>query len=185
MKTKHLPNYISMFRVFLVIPIIYSLLVEFYSLALILFIIAGISDGLDGFLAKRFDWTSQLGTFLDPLADKILLTSCYICLSILNLVPWWLTFVIVIRDFVLVAGSTYYYLLINPFKAKPSFISKVNTLLQILLVILIVFAEVLGITINFSWMFILVLITTLLSGFKYFKIWNKKTKQHFMASKVK
>ncbi|MEO1963374.1 MAG: CDP-alcohol phosphatidyltransferase family protein, partial [Cycloclasticus sp.] len=77
MTRKDIPNAISMMRILLVAPIVYLLLNQSYTLALIFFVVAGISDALDGFLAKRYDWTSQLGSFLDPLADKLLLVSCF------------------------------------------------------------------------------------------------------------
>ena len=76
----HLPNIISFLRIILVAPIVWALLNNQYDLAVILFVIAGISDGVDGFLAKRFDWTSRFGGVLDAIADKLLLVSTFICL---------------------------------------------------------------------------------------------------------
>ena len=90
MKWRDLPNLISVFRIVLVVPIEYLLLQQHYVSAMILFFLAGISDGLDGFLAKRFNWTSRLGSVLDPLADKLLLVCTYLVLGWLGHLPWWL-----------------------------------------------------------------------------------------------
>ncbi len=87
---RHLPNLISMLRVVLVVPVVWSLLNDRFDIAIWLFLIAGASDGLDGFLAKRFGWSSRLGGILDALADKFLLVSTFLCLWWLGVFPWWL-----------------------------------------------------------------------------------------------
>ena len=92
----------------LVWPIVNALVTDRYVLALVLVAVAGISDGLDGFLAKRFDWRSRLGGLLDPLADKLLLVSTFVTLTFMTLVPVWLTAVVIIRDFVIVSGGLFY-----------------------------------------------------------------------------
>ena len=105
---RHLPNLISAARIVLVLPIIWCLLNREFTLAIWLFLIAGASDGLDGFLAKRFGWSSRLGGILDALADKFLLLSTFICLWWLGVFPWWLVLSILARDLVIVIGATVY-----------------------------------------------------------------------------
>ena len=172
MTINNLPNIISVFRLCLVLPITWVLLEKNYNVALILFFIAGFSDALDGFLAKKFDWSSKLGTMLDPMADKILLNVCYLTLSYLTLIPWWLTAVIFLRDLILtVIGLHYYFHDVN-FKIQPTMLSKLNTFLQILLVFGIILIESLAIEFSMSWLVILVLISTLTTSAHYFILWK-------------
>ena len=90
MNLKDIPNIICTIRILLVFPIIVLLVQHNFNLALILFIIAGISDGLDGYLARKYNWKTELGGWLDPVADKTLQVSVYIVLTWLGLIPWWL-----------------------------------------------------------------------------------------------
>ena len=102
---RHLPNLICLARIALIWPIIAALSVGRHELALGLFVVAAVSDGVDGFLAKRFNWTSQLGKFLDPLADKLLLVAVFISGSWAGLVPWWLAAAAIARDLVIGGGA--------------------------------------------------------------------------------
>jgi cardiolipin synthase len=130
---RHLPNLISAARILLVVPIIWSLLQREFVLAIVLFVIAGASDGLDGFLAKRYGWSSRLGGILDALADKFLLVSTFICLGWLGLFPWWLVAAILLRDLVIVTGATVYNFRVEAVQPEPTLVSKLNTVLQIVL----------------------------------------------------
>jgi cardiolipin synthase len=117
----------------LVGPIVWSLLQRQFDLAIWLFLVAGASDALDGFLAKRFGWSSRLGGILDALADKILLVSTFFCLWWLGTFPWWLVAAILLRDLVIVTGATVYNFSVEAVEPEPSLISKLNTVLQIAL----------------------------------------------------
>lgn len=128
---RHLPNLICVFRVLLIWPIVTALFASDYTLALVLFAIAAISDGLDGFLAKRFGWTSQLGAALDPLADKLLLVVVFVVATWLGLVPVWLTAAAVARDLAISIGAIIYRAWFGPLHGRPTLISKVNTFLQL------------------------------------------------------
>jgi len=130
---RHLPNLISVLRILLVGPIIWALLGERFELAIWLFLVAGISDAVDGFLAKTFGWTSRLGGILDAIADKILLVSTFICLWWLQVFPGWLVLWILARDLLIIGGGVVYNSRIEKFQAEPSLISKLNTFLQIVL----------------------------------------------------
>lgn len=90
MNRRDIPNIISVFRILLVLPVVWLLLQQQYTMALVLFAIAGVSDALDGFLAKHNGWESRLGTILDPLADKLLLVCSFLTLAWLGLIPFWL-----------------------------------------------------------------------------------------------
>lgn len=130
---RHLPNLISAARIVLVGPIVWALLQREFGLAIWLFLIAGASDGLDGFLAKRFGWSSRLGGILDALADKLLLVSTFVCLWWLGIFPWWLVLSVLARDLVIVTGALVYNYRIEAVQPAPSMISKLNTVLQIAL----------------------------------------------------
>jgi len=100
-------------------------------IAFVLFVAAGVSDAVDGYLAKRFHMTSELGAYLDPLADKALIVSIYLTLGINNLIPRWLVILVVSRDILIVGGIILSWLVGNPLKIKPLVVSKLNTVAQI------------------------------------------------------
>ncbi|MDS4025701.1 MAG: CDP-alcohol phosphatidyltransferase family protein [Candidatus Contendobacter sp.] len=131
---RDIPNLITGLRILLVAPFLGLLLKEYYGLALALFVIAGISDALDGFLAKYYGWTSELGGLLDPIADKLLLVGAILTLGWLNELPGWLVALAILRDLVIVGGAVAYHLRIARFRAAPLMISKLNTFMQLALV---------------------------------------------------
>jgi cardiolipin synthase (CMP-forming) len=134
---RHLPNLICVLRLLLIWPIISELHAGQDLMALGLFVIAAASDGLDGYLAKRFNWTSELGKFLDPLADKLLLVVVFVEAAWLMLVPWWLTAAVVARDVMIGLGAVIFRLWIGPLHGRPTVMSKVNTAAQLLYVMLV------------------------------------------------
>jgi cardiolipin synthase (CMP-forming) len=129
---RHLPNVICLIRIALVWPIVAALQSGAHLAALVLFVAAAVSDGLDGYLAKRFHWTSELGKFLDPLADKLLLMAVFIESAWLGLVPWWLTAAVVARDVLIGMGALVYRLWFGPLHGRPTPLSKVNTAYSVL-----------------------------------------------------
>jgi len=129
---RHLPNLICIARIVLIWPIVSALYERNYALALSVFLIAAISDGLDGYLAKRFGWTSELGKFLDPSADKLLLTAVFVSATWFGLVPQWLTAVAIARDFMISTGALVFYLWFGPLHGRPTMISKINTASQLI-----------------------------------------------------
>ena len=138
MKLKYIPNLICVGRIILVGPIVWSLLEHRYGLALALILIAGLSDALDGFLARRFDWRTRLGGLLDPAADKLLMFSVFVTLTWLGWVPVWFTAIVVGRDLIIVGGTIVYHRLVEPIEGDPTQTSKLNTVLQILFLLLTV-----------------------------------------------
>lgn len=138
MRRQDIPNIISLARLLAVIPVVLLLFEQAFGWALALFALAGISDGVDGFLAKRYGWQSRLGGILDPLADKALLLASFLALGMLGLIPAWLVLAAILRDLVIVGGALAYHHLVEDLEARPLPSSKVNTLLQILLVVLVI-----------------------------------------------
>ena len=128
-----IPNFITLGRVILVPVIFYMLVSNETKAAFFLFVIAGISDGVDGFLAKRFNWESELGAYLDPLADKLLLVSMFVALGVQGLLPVWLAIAVVSRDILIVLGVVLAWVLGQPVTIHPLLISKINTTSQIIL----------------------------------------------------
>jgi cardiolipin synthase len=174
MQARHIPNIITTLRILLVYPTITCLLAGRYGAALFLFALAGVSDGLDGFLARYFDWRSRLGSYLDPLADKLLLVSCFLALSYLGLAPTWLTAVVIARDVIILAGGIAYWFLRKPFEGRPHWTSKANTFFQLLLIFAILSHEGFGLP-SSAWpnfLIFVVLFTSLVSGVCYVYLWG-------------
>ena len=137
----NLPNTITVFRI-LCVPVFVNLLIyDQFGYALVVFFSAVVSDGLDGLIARVFNQRSRLGMYLDPLADKLLLISAFITLSILRLVPIWLTTIVVSRDLLLAVGTLLLHLLSLHVDIQPSWLGKVTTVLQFGYVVVMLAAE--------------------------------------------
>ncbi|WP_350333840.1 CDP-alcohol phosphatidyltransferase family protein [Coralliovum pocilloporae] len=128
-----LPNLISIARLLIVPLIIWLILDQYLMAAFVLFVVAGISDAIDGYLARLMNSRSALGTYLDPIADKTLLVSVYIALGIPGIIPLWLVILIVSRDVLIVGGVLLARLIHRPMVMRPLMISKINTTMQIIL----------------------------------------------------
>ena len=173
---KDIPNLLSIARIFLSLPVGWLLLEGRYSEALLLFFIAGISDGLDGYLAKRFGWRSRLGSILDPLADKMLLVTSFLCLTWVGVIPFWLLALVMGRDVVIVLGALAFHWLIGRYEMSPTWISKLNTVLQITLVLALVLSNGLYELPDLVLTSLVygVSVTTVLSGLDYVWTWGRK-----------
>ena len=128
-----LPNLITIGRLLLVPLIIWFIVADQPLAAFGVLVVAGISDAVDGFIARQFDLRSELGTYLDPIADKTLLVSIYVTLAVVAAIPVWLTILIVSRDFLIVGAVVLSWVLGEPSSVQPLRISKLNTVLQIVL----------------------------------------------------
>ena len=175
LQTRDIPNLITSLRILLVPPFLWLLLQGRYGAALLLFTLAGVSDALDGFLAKRYGWTSDLGGILDPIADKLLLVGAILALGWLGALPFWLVMLAILRDTVIVAGAISYHLMIEPIRPHPLLISKLNTLLQLGLVFVIIVHR--GLLPLPGWLvsglFYLTAATTVWSGMAYVWHWGR------------
>lgn len=176
LSTRNIPNLITSLRILLVPPFLWLLLQERYEAALLLFVIAGVSDALDGFLAKHYGWTSELGGLLDPIADKLLLVGALLTLGWLNELPHWLVALAILRDIVIIIGAISYHLLVEPVQGNPLLISKVNTLLQLTLVFAVIIHY--GLLPLPSWLLTGLIyataLTTVWSGITYVWRWSRK-----------
>jgi len=132
-----IPNFITIAR-FIMVPLVILAMINGEMLAaFMLFLLAGISDGLDGFIARQFNQRSELGTWLDPVADKFLLVSVFVMLGWLEVLPSWLVIFAVSRDALIVGAVVLSSMLDNPVEMRPLLISKANTMFQIILLILV------------------------------------------------
>lgn len=176
---RHLPNLICLLRIVLVWPIVVSIAHGEYPRTLLLFFIAAASDGLDGFLAKRFHWTSELGGLLDPAADKLLLVAVFLVATWYGLIPRWLTILAVARDVLIGLGALVFRVGWGPLRGRPMLSSKINTLMQLLYVLGIVgYAGFrlppAGVLAALQW---LIFATVLISGYAYVSEFTRRALQ--------
>ena len=180
MNLRFLPNLISILRILLVAPVAWFILQHDYALALVIFIVAGVSDGVDGYLARRFSWVTPLGKMLDPIGDKLLMVTAYLLLGLQQLLPLWLVILVIMRDVIILGGTAIYRYVVGAYHIDPLWVSKLNTVLQILLVVLIMFGQAfwsLPLWIVDA-MIIAVATTTIASGYAYVSVWGKQAWQH-------
>jgi cardiolipin synthase (CMP-forming) len=141
---RHIPNLLCLVRIALIVPLLQAMVAGQHVLILVLFGIAAVSDGLDGYLAKRFNWTSDLGRILDPMADKLLLVSVFITAAWLDIAPWWVAAVAVARDLIIAFGALFYRLWFGPLRGRPTVVSKINTGVQIMYLLAVIMASAVG-----------------------------------------
>lgn len=135
-----IPNIITLGRILLVPVIVWAIASNQMAIAFVLFLGAGVSDAVDGFLAKHFDMKSESGALLDPLADKVLLVSIYVSLGIVGVIPRWLVILVVSRDIMIVGGVIVSWLLGKPVPMRPLMVSKANTVVQVVYAALVLAA---------------------------------------------
>lgn len=171
----NLPNVITLARLLSVPLTIWLLFEERYAAAFWLFVAAGLSDALDGYIAKRFNRRTRLGALLDPAADKLLLAGVSVTLGIAGQLPAWLVILIVLRDFLIVLGFGLIQMTAAPKNFGPIFISKINTLVQLALVTFVLARSALGIEPGIVTMLLVLAaaVTTVLSGLSYLVRWTR------------
>jgi cardiolipin synthase len=171
-------------RIVLVAPILMYIVEGRYGLALLLFFIAGFSDGVDGYLAKRFDWHTRIGALLDPIADKLLVGGTFITMVFTGLVPVWLAALVIFRDVVIVGGATAYNFFVRPVEGEPTRISKLNTALQLLFIVFVLsnagfgWPDQITITVIGAG----VLVTLVVSGIDYVWSWARRAREDSRSS---
>ncbi|PYF03416.1 cardiolipin synthase [Rhodopseudomonas faecalis] len=170
-----IPNVITLIRILLVPVIVWAIASNEMEIAFAVFVIAGISDAVDGFLAKRFNMASELGAMLDPLADKALLVSIYVALGIWGAVPRWIVILVVSRDIMIVGAVIVSWVLGKPVPMKPLMVSKLNTVAQVTFAAVVLAALAFG----FAWepydliLMGIVAVLTLLSVSLYLVEWTR------------
>ncbi|WP_064603826.1 CDP-alcohol phosphatidyltransferase family protein [Photobacterium sp. J15] len=173
---KLIPNILTTSRMFLAIPICWLILEQSYGIVLILAFIAGVSDGLDGWLARKLDAPSVYGAVADPVSDKIMLVGTYVCLAIVGLLPWWVAGIIVLRDLVIVSGAIAYFFVVGGYEMEPSIWGKSSTGLQIVFALMVLTQQVTPVFPDFVmqaglW---LVVLLAFISGGHYVYVWSSK-----------
>lgn len=179
---RHLPNAISVLRIVLVLPIALAIEARWFREALVLTAVAGISDGVDGFLARHFNWRSRLGSILDPTADKLLLVTCFVVLAVMGIVPLALVVLVLGRDLVIAVGAVAWMRVLGHFRAAPSWLSKICTTVQILYVLAVLLRQS-GWWDNSPGMVLawLVAALTLVSGLDYIVRWGLAARRELAA----
>jgi cardiolipin synthase len=178
MSLSWLPNAISISRIALILPILWLFVNEQFGWALCLIFGAGLSDGIDGYLAKKYHWDTRLGAFLDPAGDKLLIAWSYGTLAFLGHIPVWLAFIVIFRDVVIVAGSFIYHYLVRRLEGEPTRISKLNTALEFLFLVLVIakagydWPDDITITVLGA----SVLVTAVISGYDYVSNWIRSAR---------
>lgn len=181
---RYLPNALTFLRLLLAVPLGMLILNHEYGLALLVGILAGISDALDGFAARKLGAFSQFGAALDPVADKTLVLIAFLSFASVELIPWYVAITIIARDIIIVCGALCYRLLIGSFTFAATPLSKVNMVVQISFCVLILAAQLhRGISAamidNATW---LVLAIAIISGFDYVLTWSRKALQQKRGS---
>lgn len=168
------PNLISLARLLSVPVMVYVILQGYYAAAFWIFLAAGVSDAVDGLIAKHYGVTSQVGSFLDPLADKALLIGVFLTLGSLGEIALWLVIMIAFRDLLIIGGALLFQTLTHSLKMEPLFVSKVNTVAQIALAGFVLAR--LGLDASGGWLETLLVYsaaaTTLASGAAYVVKWG-------------
>jgi len=166
----NIPNTLTLIRIILVPVFVILLMQGSFSYALLVFVIAGVTDGLDGFLARILKQQTLLGSYLDPLADKALITTAFVALSILDIIPGWLTVIVISRDCIILLGVSVLSLMSVSFEIRPAYVSKATTALQLLTVFLVLISMLMPGYINHMVIVTLSWTTaffTVVSGFNY------------------
>lgn len=170
----NIPNLLTLTRIVLVPVIVILLIQSSFFKAMVVFVIAGITDGLDGLLARVLNQRTVLGAYLDPLADKALILTSFVTLSVLGVVPSWLSVIVISRDLIILVGISILVIMDIPFDVKPTFISKVTTTFQLLTIFMVMMF--LGFAIDFrihavdDIIYWLTALLTMASGFNYIVI---------------
>jgi cardiolipin synthase len=172
----NIPNLISLGRLLSVPVVVWSIVDDRMGLAFWLFVVAGLSDVVDGFLARHRSCKSVVGEYLDPLADKALLMSIYLALGSEGYLPNWIVILVVSRDVLILGGAMLYHTLTQNLQMSPIFVSKINTLAQILLAGFALAAHALEVEVELPIMILIWLVaaTTVVSGASYVVSWTAK-----------
>lgn len=173
-----IPNAISIMRILLIAPIILLFVYGEFGWALGLFVIASLSDGLDGYIAKKYDWNTRLGAFLDPAGDKLLVAWSFGTLAFLGQIPVWLAVIVILRDVLIVAGSFIYHYLVRRLEGEPTVISKLNTGLEFAFLIAVMSKAGFGWPddITITVLGAAVLVTVVISGYDYVSNWIRSAR---------
>lgn len=170
---KQLPNVLTTLRLLLALPIGWMILAGHFTAVAWLALIAGLTDGLDGWLARKLDARSQYGAVVDPLSDKAMLNVTYLALAVVAALPWWIAILVLARDVVIIGGAVWYRLWMGHYSMDPSLPGKLSTFLQILFALLVVIHQIRPLPVpNWYPVGVTLLVTfTVFSGIHYVYRW--------------
>jgi cardiolipin synthase len=171
---RSLPNIVTVLRILAVPVVVVLLMGNTLATAFWIILVAGLSDGLDGFLAKRFDAVTRLGTYLDPIADKALLIAVFVCLTLMGLIPGWIVCLVIMRDLLIIGGVLLSNVIELDLNVEPIAVSKLNTVLQIALVMSALMQPALKLELPYLTDLLIYPagLTTIVSGILYLSRWT-------------
>tara|TARA_B100001175_G_scaffold181586_1_gene154115 strand:+ start:55388 stop:55939 length:552 start_codon:yes stop_codon:yes gene_type:complete len=171
-----IPNLLSFIRIGLVYPILNNIYLGNFKVSIVFFVIAAITDALDGLIARKMNWQTQLGTMLDPVADKLLLSGTIFILWLNQLIPFYIFFIFIGRDVAILLGAAVQMTLIQSDTPLPNFLGKITTSLQIIYIAIIFLKEIFNIDFSLFMLDIFIIIITVLSLVVYSYNWLKDIK---------
>ena len=173
---KQLPNTLTTIRLLLAVPICLLVLMEDFEAVLWVALLAGLSDGVDGWLARKLDATSRYGAIVDPLADKVMLSGIYPSLAAVALLPWWVAGLVIARDLVIVAGALAYHGAFGRYEMEPSVWGKASTFFQVAFAVAILLQQVMPVLppVALPALMWLVVASAVISGGHYVATWGHR-----------
>jgi cardiolipin synthase (CMP-forming) len=170
----NIPNFLTLLRIVLVPVIVILLMDGSFCVALVLLAVSGVTDVLDGFLARVLHQQTVLGAYLDPIADKALMISCFVTLSVKKFIPGWLSVIVISRDCIIMLGVSVLTMLSVPFKIKPILLSKLTTLIQIVTILAVLvkncWSPNMQQAIPLDTLFLVTAVMTVITGLHYMSI---------------
>ena len=173
-----IPNLLSIIRIILVYPILYNIFLGNFIISIIYFVIASVTDALDGFLARKMDWQTQLGKILDPVADKLLLSGTIFILWLNEYIPFYIFIIFISRDIAILIGAAIKMTLIESATPLPNFLGKFTTILQIVYIAFIYLKEIMNIKFSLTSLDVFIVFITVLSLIVYSADWFKDIKNY-------
>ena len=173
-----IPNLLSIIRIVLVYPILYNIFLGNFIISIIYFVIASVTDALDGFLARKMDWQTQLGKILDPVADKLLLSGTIFILWLNDYIPFYIFIIFISRDIAILIGAAIKMTLIESATPLPNFLGKFTTILQIVYIAFIYLKEIMNFEFSLTSLDVFIVFITVLSLIVYSADWFKDIKNY-------
>ena len=173
-----IPNLLSIIRIALVYPILNNIYLGNFKISIVFFLVASLTDALDGFLARKMNWQTELGQILDPVADKLLLSGTIFILWLNNFIPFYIFVIFISRDVAILTGAAIQMSIIESDTPAPNLLGKLTTSLQIVYISLIFLNEIFGLHITFNFLDILIISITLLSLCVYAFNWFKDLRKY-------
>ena len=173
-----IPNLLSIIRIALVYPILNNIYLGNFKISIVFFLVASLTDALDGFLARKMNWQTELGQILDPVADKLLLSGTIFILWLNNFIPFYIFIIFISRDVAILTGAAIQMSIIESDTPAPNLLGKLTTSLQIIYISLIFLNEIFGLDLTFIFLDILIIFITLLSLCVYAFNWFKDLRKY-------